>query len=142
MISRAHWMAVLAVAILGSTALAERAPSADLVKALAAAERARGLPKGQEYANAVAASMRGTVFEILRDCMGHYPGWPWPQGFDAVLIIGKTGQLKWIICDERDPNTKCALKKVLKATFPPPPADSWPVHFPFGVRRHSAPGSR
>ncbi|MEO6872751.1 MAG: hypothetical protein ABI233_11095 [Chthoniobacterales bacterium] len=121
--------------------MAGKKPSPDLEHALAAAERARALPKGQEYADAVRGSLRGTISAILGDCMGHYPGWPWPRGFDSVLIIGKAGQLKWIICDERDPNTKCALKKLLKATFPPPPADNWPVHFGFGSRRHTAPGS-
>lgn len=123
-------------------ALAAEKPTPDIEHALAAAERARALPQGKEYAEAAEASLRGTVFEILRDCMGHYPDWPWPRGFDSVLIIDQKGQLKWIICDERDPNTKCALKKLLKATFPPPPGDNWPVHFGFGVGRHTAPGSR
>lgn len=141
MFSRTARAAFLVVVFLASTGIAARAPTPDLQHALAAAEHARGLPKGQEYADAAEASMRGTVFQILHECMGHYPGWPWPRGFDSVLIIGKTGELKWIICDERDPNTKCALKKVLKATFPPPPADNWPVHFGFGVGRHSAPGT-
>ena len=136
--------AVLFVAVMTFPALTLKAgklPSPDIMKALAAAERARALPKGQAYADAVQASLRGTVGEILHDCMGHYPDWPWPRGFDSVLIIGKTGNLKWIICDERDPNTKCALKKLLKASFPPPPADDWPVHFGMGVHRHTAPGS-
>ena len=135
-------LAFTIVAFPALTAVAEKKPTPDIEHALAAAERARALPKGQEYVDAVQASLKGTVYEILRDCMGHYPGWSWPRGFDSVLIIGKKGQLKWIICDERDPNTKCALKKLLKATFPLPPADNWPVHFGFGVGRHTAPGSR
>jgi hypothetical protein len=134
-------LALAAIAFPVLPAKARKNPSPDLEHALAAAERARALPKGQEYADAVQASLHGTIYEILRDCMGHYPGWPWSGGFDSVLIIGKEGKLRWIICDERDPNTKCVLKKLLKATFPPPPADSWPVHFGFGVGRHTAPAA-
>ncbi|MBA3963936.1 MAG: hypothetical protein H0X40_18830 [Chthoniobacterales bacterium] len=121
--------------------MAEQQPSHDLAQALAAAERARTLPKGQEYIDAFQAGLRGTIYDILGDCMGHVPGWQRPQGFRSVLIIGKTGKLKWIIRDARDPMTNCALKKLLKASLPPPPADNWPVTFNFGVQRHSAPGS-
>lgn len=132
---------VFAIAIFPALpVVAGKKPSPDLEHALTAAERARALPKGREYADAVHTSLRETIYEML-GCMKHYPGWQWPRGFDSVLIIGKTGKLKWIICDERDPNTTCALKKLLKATFPPPPADNWPVHLPFGVGRHTTPGS-
>ncbi len=137
-------LAFVIVALPALPVVAGKKPSPDIEHALAAAERARALPKGQEYVDAVQASLRGTVYEILSDCMNHYTGWPWPRGFDSVLIIGKAGKLKWIICDERDPNTKCALKKLLKANFPPPPADNWPVHLvsaSAGIRRRAAPSA-
>ncbi len=61
--------------------------------------------------------------------MGHYVGWRGSPGAEFVVVISKTGQPKWIIRDNRYRMANCILKKVIKQSFPLPPADNWPVHF-------------
>ena len=125
---------VLAVFILSVTLAnaAGKQPSQELKRALAAADRARSLPKGEAYVKATQATIRSVMYDCLRDCLGHVPGWRLPPGFQSVLIIGRTGKLKWIIRDARDPMTSCFLSKIVTLTFPPPPADNWPIKFNVG----------
>ncbi|HEY2802025.1 MAG TPA: hypothetical protein VGI85_15655 [Chthoniobacterales bacterium] len=108
---------------------AERKPSAELARALAAAERARTLPKGAAYVEAVQHAIGRAMQENMGDCFGHFLGWRQPEGFDSVLIIGSAGKLKWIIRDLREPTSACFFSKLIKVQFPPPPADNWPVRF-------------
>lgn len=108
---------------------ADKKPSAELARALAAAERARTLPKGEAYVEAVQHAIHGIMYEVMGDCLGHFPGWRQPAGFDSVLIIGSAGKIKWIIRDVREPMSACFFGKLIKLRFPPPPADNWPVRF-------------
>jgi hypothetical protein len=105
-------------------------PSAELQKALAAAAKARGTPQGEDYQNAFNGATRDMMFSALKDCLPiSAPGVRKPAGFQCVLIIGKTGKPKWIIRDSRDPMAQCFYAKLIKLTYPPPPADNWPVVF-------------
>jgi hypothetical protein len=130
--------AVTLIAIL-ATALTLRAgpqSSAELQKAIAAAERARATPKGQEYQNTFNASLRDVMISGLKDCLPiNAPGVRKPPGFQCVLIIGKTGKPKWIIRDSRDPMAQCFYAKLVKGTYPLPPADNWPVIFGINMPR-------
>src|SRR5919106_1434158 len=115
--------AVTFIAILASTLAfgAGQRPSTELQKAIAAAERARATPKGQEYQDAFNGSLRDVMLSGLRDCLPiNAPGVRKPTGFQCVLIIGKTGKPKWIIRDSRDPMAQCFYVKLVKLTYPPP----------------------
>ena len=110
--------------------------SAELQKAIAAAERARATPKGQEYQDAFNASLRDVMISGIRDCLPiNAPGVRKPPGFECVLIMGKTGKPKWIIRDSRDPMAQCFYAKLVKGTYPTPPADNWPVMFGINMPR-------
>ena len=111
-------------------------PSAELQKAIAAAERARSTPKGEEYQNAFNGAIRDMMPSGLRDCVPiSAPGVHKPPGFQCVVIIGKTGKPKWIIRDSRDPMAQCFYAKLVKLAYPPPPADNWPVMFGINMPR-------
>jgi hypothetical protein len=113
-------------------------PSAELQKAMAAAERARATPKGQEYQNTfnASASLRDIMMSGIKECLPiNAPGVRKAPGFQCVLIIGKTGKPKWIIRDLRDAMAQCFYAKLVKSTYPPPPADNWPVMFGINMPR-------
>jgi hypothetical protein len=132
-------VAVTFIAILASalTFGASQQASTELQKAIAAAERARATPKGHEYQDAFNRSLRDVMLSGLRDCLPiNAPGVRKPPGFQCVLIIGKTGKPKWIIRDSRDPMAQCFYAKLVKLTYPPPPADNWPVIFGINMPRH------
>lgn len=134
-ISRA---AVTLIAILASvlTLGAGSQPSAEMQKAIAAAERARATPKGQEYHGIFNGSLRDVMLSGIRDCLTiNAPGVRKPPSFQCVLIIGKTGKPKWIIRDSHDPMAQCFYAKLVKVTYPPPPADNWPVMFGINMPR-------
>ena len=130
--------AVTFIAILDS-ALAFGAPqqtSAELQKALVAAERARATPKGEAYQEAFNGSLREMMMAGLRDCLPiNAPGVRKPPGFRCVLIIGKTGKPRWIIRGSRDAMAQCFYAKLVTLTYPPPPADNWPVMFGINMPR-------
>ena len=135
---RISWAVVTLTAILASALTFGAGPeqSAELQKAIAAAERARETPKGQEYQDAFNGSLRDVMLSGLRDCLPiNAPGVRKPPGFQCVLIIGKTGKPKWIIRDSRDPMAQCFYAKLVKLTYPPPPADNWPVIFGINMPR-------
>jgi hypothetical protein len=128
-------VAILACAL---TLRAGPQPSAELQKAIAAAERARATPKGQEYQNTfnASASLRDVMMSGIKECLPiNAPGVAKSPGFQCVLIIGKTGKPKWIIRDSRDPMAQCFYSKLVTRTFPPPPADNWPVTFGINMPR-------
>lgn len=105
-------------------------PSAELQKAIAAADRARSTQKGEAYQNAFNGAIRDMMFSGLRDCVPiNAPGVRKPPSFQCVVIIGKTGKPNWIIRDSRDALAQCFYAKLVKLTYPPPPADNWPVMF-------------
>ncbi len=96
-------------------------PSAELQKAIAAAERARSTPKGEEYRTAFSRVAGDALFGGTWDCIPiNAPGVRKPPSFQCVLIIGKTGKPKWIIRDSRDPMAQCFYAKLVKLTYPPP----------------------
>ena len=110
--------------------------SADLEKAVAAAARARATPKGEAYGQAANLALRDVMASALKDCLPiNAPGVRMFPGFQAVLIIGRTGKLKWVVRNPRDPMANCFLSKTVGVTFPPPPADNWPVLFQINVKR-------
>ena len=126
--------------ILACAVMLRAAPqsSAELQKAMAAAERARATPKGQEYQNTfnASASIREVMINGIKECLPiNAPGVRKPPGFQCVLIIGKTGKPKWIIRDSRDPMAQCFYAKLVKGTYPAPPADNWPVMFGINLPR-------
>jgi hypothetical protein len=124
--------AVTLIAILTGALTLRAGPqtSAELQKAVAAAERARATPKGQEYQNTFNASLRDVMISGMKDCLPiNAPGVRKSPGFQCVLIIGKTGKPKWIIRDSKDPMAQCFYAKLVQGTYPPPPADNWPVIF-------------
>ena len=111
-------------------------PSAELQKAMAAAERARATPKGEAYQNAFNGVIADMMFSALKDCVPiSAPGVRQSPGFQCVLIIGKTGKPKWIIRDSRDPMAQCFYAQLIKRTYPTPPADNWPVTFGINMPR-------
>jgi hypothetical protein len=111
-------------------------PSAELQRAVAAAERARATPKGQEYQDAFNSALRDVMLSGIRDCVPiNAPGVRKPPSFHCVLIVGRTGKPKWIIRDSRDPMAQCFYGKLVKMTFPQPPADNWPVTFGINMPR-------
>lgn len=105
---------------------------------MAAAERARATPKGQDYQNTfnASASIRDVMINGIKECLPiNAPGVRKQPGFQCVLIIGKTGKPKWIIRDSREPMAQCFYAKLVKGTYPPPPADNWPVIFGINIPR-------
>jgi hypothetical protein len=101
-------------------------------KAMAAAERARATLKGREYQNTfnASASLRDIMMNGIKECLPiNAPGVRKAPGFQCVLIIGKTGKPKWIIRDSQDAMAQCFYAKLVKSTYPPPPADNWRVLF-------------
>ncbi len=129
---------VTLLVLLASTVALAAAPqaSAELQKAIAAAERARRTPRGEDYQNAFNGATRDMMFDAIKDCLPiKAPGVRKPPGFQCVLIIGKTGKPKWIIRDSRDPMPQCFYAKLVKLTYPPPPADNWPVVFGINMLR-------
>ncbi len=123
---------VVLVFILASVANlpAAPSPSAELQRALAAADRARATPKGREYHEAFNGAIKEVLIAGMRDCVPiHAPGVGGSPGFQCVLILGKDGKPKWIIRDSRDRMAQCFYAKLVKRTYPPPPADNWPVTF-------------
>jgi hypothetical protein len=110
--------------------------SAELERAVAAAARARATPKGEAYGRAANLALREVMASVIKDCLPiNVPGVRMPPGFQAVLIIGRTGRLKWVVRSPRDPMASCVLSKTVDATFPPPPADNWPVLFQINLKR-------
>jgi hypothetical protein len=113
-------------------------PSAELQKAMAAADRARATPKGQEYQNTfnASASLRDVMMSGVKECLPiNAPGVRKPSGFQCVLILGKSGKPKWIIRDSRDAMAQCFYAKLVTRTYPIPPADNWPVIFGINMPR-------
>jgi hypothetical protein len=109
--------------------------SADLDRAVAAAARARATPKGEAYGQAANLALRDVMASAIKDCLPiNAPGMRMPPGFQAVLIIGRTGKLKWIVRNPRDPMANCFLSKTVGVAFPPPPADNWPVLFQINLK--------
>ena len=127
----------LILVFVSALALAARAqPSAELQKAIAAAERARGTAQGGAYQNAFNGAIRDLMFSGLKDCVPiNAPGVRKPPSFQCVVIIGKTGKPKWIIRDSRDPMAQCFYAELVKLVYPPPPADNWPVMFGINMPR-------
>jgi hypothetical protein len=111
--------------------------SAELQKAISAAERARSTPKGEEYQRAFSRLVGDALFGgTTWDCMPNMaPGVRRPANFQCVVIIGKTGKPKWIIRDSREPMAQCVCAKLVKLAYPPPPADNWPVIFGINMER-------
>jgi hypothetical protein len=110
--------------------------SAELDRAVAAAAKARATPKGEAYSQAANLTLRDVIGSALKDCLPiNAPGVRMPPGFQAVLIIGNTGKLKWVVRDPRDPMANCFLSKTVGVKFPPPPADNWPVLFQINLKR-------
>jgi hypothetical protein len=133
-----HKMALsLIVGLAGAvTSVAETQSSAELQRAWAAAERARTTAKGQAYQDAFNGSLRNVMLAGMKDCIPiNALGVRKVPGFKCVLIVGRTGKLKWIIRDSRDPIAQCFYAKLIKVTFPPPPADSWPMTFGVNLPR-------
>lgn len=130
---------VLSVLVVVSTALpcgADTKSSAELDRALAAAAKARATPKGEAYGQAANLVLIDAIGRAIKDCgVINAPGVRRPAGFQAVLIIAASGKLKWVIRDPRDPMANCFLSKTVGLTFPPPPADNWPVLFQINVNR-------
>jgi hypothetical protein len=109
---------------------------ADLRQAVAAAARARATPKGEAYSQAANLALRNVMASAIKDCLPiNAPGVRMSPGFQAVLIIGRTGKLKWLVRDPRDFMANCFLSKTVGAAFPPPPADNWPVLFQINLKR-------
>jgi hypothetical protein len=131
-------IAVSLLVLLASTVgfAAAPQPSAEFQKAIAAAERARHAPKGEEYQNAFNGVTRNMMFSAVRDCLPiNAAGVRKAPGFQCVLIIGKTGKPKWIIRESRDPMAQCFYAKLVALTYPPPPSDNWPVMFGINMSR-------
>lgn len=129
---------VIAIFACALTLRAGPQPSTELQKAMAAAERARATPKGQEYQNTFNASapIRDIMMSGIKECLPiNAPGVRKPPGFQCVLILGKTGKPKWIIRDSRDPMAQCFYAKLVSHTYPPPPADNWAVMFGINMSR-------
>ena len=130
---------VVGILVLLTTTVISRAglqPSAELQRAVAAAERARATPKGQEYQSAFLNATKDMMFSGVRDCVPiTAPGVRKAPSFQCVLIIGKTGKPKWIIRDSRDPMAQCFYAKLVKLIYPTPPADNWPVTFGINMPR-------
>ena len=104
--------------------------SAELQRALAAAERAGASEKGREYQHAFNRAVRDILIAGMRDCISVGPhGIRSPSSFKCVLIIDKRGKPKWIIRDSRDRVAQCFYGKLVTRTYPAPPADNWPVLF-------------
>ena len=119
-------LVLLATALLSGAGQA----SGEFQRAVAAAERARATPKGQEYQSAFIDATKDMMFSGVRDCLPiNAPGVRKTPGFQCVLIIAKTGKPKWIIRDSRDPMAQCFYAKLVKLVYPTPPADNWPVVF-------------
>ena len=129
-------LTLLLILATGITLAAEPQGSAELQKAVAAAERARATPKGQAYQDVFNASLREVMISGIKDCVPiNAPGVRKSPGFQCVLIIGTTGKPKWIIRDSRDPMAQCFYAKLVKGTYPAPPADNWPVIFGINMPR-------
>ena len=111
--------------------------SAELQKAVAAAERASRTSKGEEYRKTFSRIVGDALFGgTTWDCLPNMaPGVRRPPSFRCVVIIGKTGKPKWIIRDSREPMAQCVYAKIVKQTYPPPPADNWPVIFGINMER-------
>jgi hypothetical protein len=108
----------------------------DLKQAVAAAARARATPQGEAYGQAANLALRNVMASAIKDCLPiNAPGVRMPPGFQAVLIIGRAGKLKWVVRNPRDPMSNCFLSKTVGVTFPPPPADNWPVLFQINLKR-------
>jgi hypothetical protein len=99
-------LAAVGIIVLASafTFAAGPQPSAELQKAVAAAERARSTPQGGDYQSAFNVAVRDMMFSALRDCIPiRAPGVRKPPSFQCVVVGGKAGKPKWIIRDSRDP---------------------------------------
>src|SRR5688572_4950084 len=135
---RTPQLAVSFLVLLASTVAfaAGPQPSAELQKAIAAAERARSTPRGGQYQNAFNGATSELMLSAIKDCLPiNAPAVRKPPGFQCVLVLGKTGKPKWIIRDSRDPMAQCFYAKLVKLTYPPPPADNWPVIFGINMPR-------
>ncbi len=119
----------------GLASSADAKLSAELESALAAAAKAGATPGGEAYTKTVQSVLWQAVREGNACFAKRGPG-ILAQGFKCVLIIGKDGKLKWIIRDAHDVLTACFLSKLLHLTFPPPPADNWPLVW--GVTLHTS----
>jgi hypothetical protein len=131
--SRALLLAIFLTTVIS---VAGAKPSAELERAVEAAARARATPKGEAYAQAANLALRDAIGRAIKDCgVMNAPGVRLPPGFQAVLIISSSGKLKWVIRDSSNPMGNCFLSKVVGVTFPPPPADNWPVLFAINMKR-------
>lgn len=137
-------MSIIKVALVGAiaawasaaTSSAETQGSAELQRAWAAAEQARTTAKGKAYQDAFNGALREVMLSGMKDCIPMTaPAFRKTGGFRCVLIVGRTGKLKWVIRDSRDPMAQCFYAKLIKVTFPPPPADNWPMTFGIDLPR-------
>jgi hypothetical protein len=126
----------LVVIFLVIACTADAKASSELERAIAAAAKARATPKGEAYGQAANLALRDAIGRAIKDCgVINAPGVRLPPGFQAVLIISGSGKLKWVIRDSSNPMGNCFLSKVVGVTFPPPPADNWPVLFGINMKR-------
>src|SRR6266404_5451627 len=133
---RSRTAVFLVVISLVITCRADAKASAELERAIAAAAKARATPKGEAYGQAANLALRDPIGRAIKDCgVTNAPGVRLPPGFQAVLIISGSGKLKWVIRDSSNPMGNCFLSKVVSVTFPPPPADNWPVLFAINMKR-------
>ena len=118
---------VIAFHILGITAFAKPAYSAEFSKLLAKADELATHGSGTHFDNAVGKFTATTFGPVMKRCLTETPN-PSYTHFDVVAVLAASGNVEELMVRPETNLSSCIFSAIKSAQFPMPPSEHYPVH--------------